>query len=134
MRIGYSTLFSFNSKLYHLFITFPQLVTSRFARVVIQYSHAKSPRVCSRRTVARINVILVATLRYLFTSKSEGVQDYICNRIYSLPEKGIEMYLSQMISMVCERKKGGALERCIIDLCSRSLQLAVKVSVSDMLG
>eukprot|EP00240_Pyramimonas_obovata_P003687 CAMPEP_0118940318 /NCGR_PEP_ID=MMETSP1169-20130426/31153_1 /TAXON_ID=36882 /ORGANISM="Pyramimonas obovata, Strain CCMP722" /LENGTH=362 /DNA_ID=CAMNT_0006884779 /DNA_START=160 /DNA_END=1245 /DNA_ORIENTATION=- len=66
-------------------------------------------------------------VQYLFTSKSEGVQDYICNRMYSLPEKGIEMYLSQMVTMVCERKKGSALERCIIDLCSRSLQLAVKV-------
>lgn len=51
-------------------------------------------------------------VQYLHTSKSPGVQDYICNRIYTLPENGIEKYLSQL---------------CITDLCSRSLRLSIKV-------
>jgi len=65
-------------------------------------------------------------VQYLYTSKSTGVQDYICNRIYTLPESGIERYLSQMTSLLLKRP-GSALERCVVDLCSRSLRLAVKV-------
>jgi hypothetical protein len=67
--------------------------------------------------------------RYLYTSKSTGVQDYICNRIYTLPEAGIERYLSQMVTLLVSRPdNSGALERCVVDLCGRSLRLAVKVN------
>ena len=56
------------------------------------------------------------------------MQDYICNRIYTLPEAGIERYLSQMVTLLVSRPDSGALERCVVDLCGRSLRLAVKVN------
>ena len=64
--------------------------------------------------------------RYLFKSTSEGVQDYLCNRLYSLPENGVEQYLLQLVQLVLTRPHS-PLERVLIDLCARSLRLAVKV-------
>ena len=64
--------------------------------------------------------------RYLFKSTSAGVQDYLCNRLYSLPESGIERYLLQLGQLVLSRPHS-SLERVLIDLCARSLRLAVKV-------
>ncbi len=66
--------------------------------------------------------------RYLYKSTSAGVQDYLCNRLYSLPEAGIEQYLLQLVELVLSRPHS-SLERVMIDLCARSLRLAVKVGV-----
>lgn len=65
-------------------------------------------------------------LTYLFKSTSAGVQDYLCNRLYSLSEAGIERYLLQLGQLVLTRPHT-SLERVLIDLCARSLRLAVKV-------
>ena len=65
--------------------------------------------------------------RYLYKSTSPGVQDYLCNRLYSLPEAGIERYLSQLCQLVIH-KPHSPLEKVLADLCARSLRIAVKVS------
>ena len=65
--------------------------------------------------------------RYLFKSTSAGVQDYLCNRLYALPEAGVERYLLQLGQLVLTRPHS-SLERMLIDLCARSLRLAVKVT------
>ena len=67
-----------------------------------------------------------ALRRYLFKSTSAGVQDYLCNRLYALPEAGVERYLLQLGQLVLTRPHS-SLERVLIDLCARSLRLAVKV-------
>ncbi len=54
------------------------------------------------------------------------MQDYLCNRLYSLPENGVEQYLLQLVQLVLTRPHS-PLERVLIDLCARSLRLAVKV-------
>lgn len=64
--------------------------------------------------------------RYLYKSSSDGVQDYLCNRLYSLPEKGLERYLSQLCQLIINRPHS-SLERVVVDLCARSLRIAVKV-------
>lgn len=64
--------------------------------------------------------------RYLYKSESPGVQDYLCNRLYALPEKGLERYLSQLCQLIVSRP-GCSLERVMVDLCARSLRIAVKV-------
>ena len=33
---------------------------------------------------------------YLYKSQSAGVRDYLCNRLYGLPEREVERYLSQV--------------------------------------
>lgn len=63
--------------------------------------------------------------RYLYKSNSPGVQDYLCNRLYTLPEAGLEKYLSQMCQLVITRPYG-LLEKVIVDLCAKSLRIAVK--------
>lgn len=72
-----------------------------------------------------------APRRYLFKSTSAGVQDYLCNRLYSLSEAGIERYLLQLGQLVLTRPHS-SLERVLIDLCARSLRLAVKVHIRFM--
>lgn len=63
---------------------------------------------------------------YLYKTTSPGVQDYLCNRLYTLPEKEVEHYLSQF-TQLCMIRPNSSLERVLIDLCSRSLRIAVKV-------
>lgn len=69
--------------------------------------------------------------RYLFKSTSAGVQDYLCNRLYSLPENGVEQYLLQLVQLVLTRPHS-SLEKVLIDLCARSLRLAVKVGTASV--
>ena len=64
--------------------------------------------------------------RYLYKSNSPGVQDYLCNRLYALPEAGLEKYLSQLIQLIII-KPYGPLEKVVVDLCAKSLRIAVKV-------
>jgi len=64
-------------------------------------------------------------LTYLHTSPSTGVHDYICNRMYSMPETSLERYLLQLTTLVLSRPNS-ALERLLLDLCSVSLRIAVK--------
>ena len=66
--------------------------------------------------------------RYLYKSNSPGVQDYLCNRLYALPEAGLEKYLSQLIQLIII-KPYGPLERVVVDLCAKSLRIAVKVGI-----
>lgn len=65
-------------------------------------------------------------LTYLYKSNSPGVQDYLCNRLYGLPEAGVERYLSQICQLVISRPFG-SLERVLAALCASSLRIAVKV-------
>ncbi len=65
--------------------------------------------------------------RYLYKSNSQGVQDYLCNRLYTLPEDGVEGYLLQLVYLVLQRPHT-SLERVLIDLCARSLRIAAKVT------
>lgn len=62
---------------------------------------------------------------YLYKSTSPGVQDYLCNRLYGLPEADVERYLSQLCQL-CVSRPRSPLERVMVDLCAQSLRLAVK--------
>lgn len=66
-------------------------------------------------------------LTYLYKSTSSpGVTDYLCNRLYTLPEEQVEGYLSQLCQLIINRPHS-PLERVLVDLCARSLRIAVKV-------
>ncbi len=74
-----------------------------------------------------------ACCRYLYKSNSPGVQDYLCNRLYGLPEAGVERYLSQICQLVISRPFG-SLERVLAALCASSLRIAVKVEMHSMIS
>ncbi|EPS70479.1 hypothetical protein M569_04281, partial [Genlisea aurea] len=63
---------------------------------------------------------------YLYKHEHSGVRDYLCNRMYSLPISGIESYLFQICYM-CIHKPCPALDKFVIDICSKSLKIALKV-------
>lgn len=63
---------------------------------------------------------------YLYKHDHPGVRDYLCNRMYTLPLSGIESYLFQVCYMLVY-KPSPSLDKFVIDICSKSLQIALKV-------
>ncbi|XP_073266721.1 phosphatidylinositol 4-kinase beta 1-like isoform X2 [Populus alba] len=63
---------------------------------------------------------------YLYKHDHAGVRDYLCNRMYTLPLSGIESYLFQICYMMIH-KPSPSLDRFVIDMCSKSLLIALKV-------
>ncbi|KAK9096351.1 hypothetical protein Sjap_021848 [Stephania japonica] len=63
---------------------------------------------------------------YLYKHDHSGVRDYLCNRMYTLPLSGIESYLFQICYMMVH-KPSPSLDKFVIDVCSKSLQIALKV-------
>ncbi|KAL9257749.1 Phosphatidylinositol 4-kinase beta 1-like protein [Drosera capensis] len=63
---------------------------------------------------------------YLYKHEHPGVRDYLCNRMYTLPLSGIESYLFQVCYMMVH-KPSPSLDRFVIDICSKSLKIALKV-------
>ncbi|UPQ98972.1 phosphatidylinositol kinase [Chloropicon primus] len=62
---------------------------------------------------------------YLFKHSGTGIEDYICNRLYDFPDRKLEKYLPQICIILASRGTS-SLERFFNDLCSRSLNVAVK--------
>ncbi|XP_073115637.1 phosphatidylinositol 4-kinase beta 1 isoform X1 [Elaeis guineensis] len=63
---------------------------------------------------------------YLYKHDHPGVRDYLCNRMYTLPLSGIESYLFQICYMLVH-KPSPSLDKFVIDTCSKSLRIALKV-------
>ncbi|XP_012571932.1 phosphatidylinositol 4-kinase beta 1 isoform X2 [Cicer arietinum] len=63
---------------------------------------------------------------YLYKHDHAGVRDYLCNRMYTLPLQGIEGYLFQVCYMMIH-KPSPSLDKFVIDVCSKSLKIALKV-------
>ncbi|XP_047330489.1 phosphatidylinositol 4-kinase beta 1 [Impatiens glandulifera] len=63
---------------------------------------------------------------YLYKHEHSGVRDYLCNRMYTLPLSGIESYLFQICYMMVH-KPSPSLDKFVIDTCSESLKIALKV-------
>ncbi|KAE8706806.1 Phosphatidylinositol 4-kinase beta 1 [Hibiscus syriacus] len=63
---------------------------------------------------------------YLYKHDHTGVRDYLCNRMYKLPLTGIESYLIQICYMMVH-KPSHSLDKFVIDMCSKSLKMAMKV-------
>lgn len=92
---------------------------------------AASSRAYTRCRVAIASRHLVP--RYLYKSNQQGIQDYLCNRLYDLPEQGIERYLSQLTQLLVQRQNP-LLDKVVVDLCARSLRIAVKVRTGPTRG
>ncbi|CAA2970128.1 phosphatidylinositol 4-kinase beta 1-like [Olea europaea subsp. europaea] len=63
---------------------------------------------------------------YLYKHDHPGVRDYLCNRMYTLPLSGIESYLFQICYMLIH-KPSPSLDKFVIDVCAKSLKIALKV-------
>ncbi|KAJ7543072.1 hypothetical protein O6H91_09G024200 [Diphasiastrum complanatum] len=63
---------------------------------------------------------------YLYKHEHSGVRDYLCNRMYTLPLPGIESYLFQLCYMLLH-KPSPSLDKYVVDMCSKSLRIAIKV-------
>ncbi|RWR92812.1 phosphatidylinositol 4-kinase beta 1 isoform X2 [Cinnamomum micranthum f. kanehirae] len=63
---------------------------------------------------------------YLYKHDHPGVRDYLCNRMYTLPLSGIESYLFQICYMLLH-KPSPSLDKFVVDICTKSLQISLKV-------
>jgi hypothetical protein len=59
------------------------------------------------------------------------VQEYLCNRLNELSEPALEKYLLELVYIAVERPSSN-LETAIIELCSKSFRIAVKVGVAAL--
>ncbi len=64
--------------------------------------------------------------RYLYQCHQPGVHDYLCNKLFDMHENAIDAYLLELVYLAVG-KPGGALERTLIELASRSFKIALKV-------
>ncbi len=65
-------------------------------------------------------------LQYLWQNPTPGVEDYLCNKLFAMPEGAIERFLMEFVYLAVS-KPGSALERTIVSLCSKSFPIALKV-------
>ena len=77
-------------------------------------------------TAAALSVACPGDPRYLYQSSNPGVIEYLCNRLFDLSESALDAYLLQLVYLAVG-KPGGALERTLVELASRSFKLALKV-------
>jgi hypothetical protein len=83
---------------------------------------------CRLNASPRWSTWISSPRRYLYQSTSPAVQDYLCNRLHDLPEEALEKYLLQLVYIAVERPSS-TLEQTIIELCSKSFRIAVKVGL-----
>jgi len=63
---------------------------------------------------------------YLHKDLPEQTREYLCQRIYMLPESDVEPYVSQLCQLYVSKGGDDQVERLLIDLCANSLNIAVK--------
>ena len=85
-----------------------------------RYRHLLSTAPCLPTLAAWV------TSRYLYQNNAPGVQDYLANKLQALGEPAIDKYLLQFVYLAVSRPNH-ALERTIIELCSRSFRISIKV-------
>jgi len=64
-------------------------------------------------------------LSYLHRTDSEGTHDYLCNRLFDLPDADVEAVLPQLVTLALARPDT-RLASSLARLCSRSLSLGAK--------
>eukprot|EP00184_Porphyridium_aerugineum_P006312 CAMPEP_0184706356 /NCGR_PEP_ID=MMETSP0313-20130426/36715_1 /TAXON_ID=2792 /ORGANISM="Porphyridium aerugineum, Strain SAG 1380-2" /LENGTH=942 /DNA_ID=CAMNT_0027167909 /DNA_START=346 /DNA_END=3174 /DNA_ORIENTATION=- len=66
---------------------------------------------------------------YLYKYRNNpGVQDYLCNELYSLKDADLEDYLPQLCSLLLYHVQNpAALESFLFDRCSKSIHIALQV-------
>ena len=69
---------------------------------------------------------IVPCCSYLHKPLSQEMHEYLCSRLYTLPEADLERYLSQL-GQLCVSRPDPALEDVLAGLCAQSLRVAVKV-------
>jgi hypothetical protein len=60
--------------------------------------------------------------------KTGGVHDYLCNKLFQLPEEAIEGILLQLCELAVNQPvSSDALKKSLIQMCTHSERLALKV-------
>lgn len=70
-------------------------------------------------------ILIHVRCRYLHKSVDKETHEYLCHRLYTLPEEDLERYLSQLCQL-CISSSDESLQRVLLGLCGRSLRIAVK--------
>lgn len=76
---------------------------------------------------------LAKGFRGLYTYRTPGAQDFLCNKLLSMDDLSIDMYLSQLCYLATVINSD-ALHKAVQVLCEKSLRIAVKVRFSQVWG
>lgn len=63
---------------------------------------------------------------YLHKDLPATTREYLCHRIYMLPESEVEPYVSQLCQLYVSKGGDDEVARLLVDLCANSLNIAVK--------
>jgi len=70
---------------------------------------------------------------YIHQKPSGGVHDYLCNRLFELPDEAVQRILSPLCELATHRDSSSqALDRALVGLCSRSLRTALMARVKGL--
>jgi hypothetical protein len=69
--------------------------------------------------------LFIFTCRYLHKTLATSTHEYLCSRLYTLPDSDVERYLSQLCQL-CVSRPDTTLANILVDLCAKSLRIAVK--------
>eukprot|EP00889_Picochlorum_renovo_P000084 jgi/Picre1/27114/NNA_000084.t1 len=64
---------------------------------------------------------------YLHKDLPTATREYLCRRMYSLPECEVESYVSQLCQLCVSKGGDPEVENLLVDLSSNSLNIAVKI-------
>ena len=68
-------------------------------------------------------------LGYLFNSKSQPVQEYLCSRLYNFPAKQLDFYLPQLVNLYLQADElSDPLEAFFSHSCGRSIMFSLKLA------
>ena len=68
-------------------------------------------------------------LGYLFNSKNQHVQSYLCSRLYNFPAKQVDFYLPQLINLYLQVDElSDPLEAFFLHSCGKSIIFSLKLA------
>lgn len=66
-------------------------------------------------------------LQYLNKKNEPGIHDYLVNKLYHYPDRQISFYIPELCYLLIKRESS-SLERYLLDKCTKTLELFLKVS------
>jgi len=66
-------------------------------------------------------------MHYLLRMEQSGVQDYLVNELYKMPDDDVDFYIQQLCQVALTRYKTSSLHRFLLDKASKSMYFALRI-------
>jgi len=66
-------------------------------------------------------------MHYLLRMEQSGVQDYLVNELYKMPDDDVDFYIQQLCQVALTRYQTSSLHRFLLDKASKSMYFALRI-------